>query len=363
MLAATGCRPTVSDDEAADAGSETGSNSETSSDSETGSIPAECPSTNMDLPEAYSGVAHAAAMLPAGHGGTNYVTSSCGGGGVDAAYHVTSQKTSNYSLYAIADDLGTPLNFHVHAGDSCHGPELYCATAVDHQFDLMLAEGESVTVVVDTDSDLVIPEGGFRYSVGISWGAPTYPPCEPENLHACNASAVAELENCMAPIACEDVPEATNCYDQFDDSFSACTASFCPDDSFASFPDCEAACDGRTSICETACDANTCEYEHLTCMDTCGGCNFAVFEFEFTGGCELVLPGPPLGYHGNAVGVAFGGAPEDDASEPGLACGDPGASDVVWASDSVLLLCDVACESFANVGAAQVHIGVPFPCE
>jgi hypothetical protein len=341
---------------AQDGGEDPITSSETGED--TDSTAAECPSYGLSLSEAYSGHAVAAVMFP----GANYVTGSCGGGGTDATYRVTSQKTSYYHLSSSAQALGA-ATFHIHAGDSCHGPELYCATGPYHDFKLMLAEGETVTMVVDTEPDLVIPENGLQYTVAISWGSPPPEPCYPDELHACNEAPVEALDSCMATYACGDLRKATMCIDEFHDGLVTCAQEFCPDGPESWDEDCGPACDNLRASCgtENGCDANTCNYQWDRCMDLCGSCNPVYFDFEYTGECELALPGPPSPFHAPFVSLEIGGQYQP-VSEPGLACGDPEASDVVWQTDSILLLCDPACEAFALAGTAEVTYGTP-PCE
>ena len=71
------------------------------------------------------------------------------------------------------------------------------------------------------------------------------------------------------------------------------------------------------------------------------------------------MPGPPGPNH--PVNLYFAGVYQA-LSEPGLACGDPEATDVVWQTASSLLLCAPACEAFALGGTAEVSYGSP-PCE
>jgi hypothetical protein len=86
-----------------------------------------------------------------------------------------------------------------------------------------------------------------------------------------------------------------------------------------------------------------------------------VFELDFAGSCELSLPGPPSSLHQPYVWVEIGGQ-EFVVSEPGLACGEPGAQDVVWTSDASMQLCTPACDAFALAGLVRVVYGIP-PCE
>lgn len=124
----SGCgRQTGSDDDAAD------SDSDGISDLDMGTTSAECPLASLDLFETFPGQGYAAVMLPAPHE-VNHATGSCGGTGPDQVYRVTSPGSSSYLLYAYADDPSLPLTVHVHAGDSCDGPELYCATRAEHEF-------------------------------------------------------------------------------------------------------------------------------------------------------------------------------------------------------------------------------------
>lgn len=327
--------------------------SDTSSD--TDSTPAECLMHGLDLSEGYSGVGVAAVMFP----GPNFVEGSCGGGGTDATYLVTSQKTSYYRLSMSADDLGS-ATFHIHAGDSCHGPELYCATGASHSFEIMLAEGETVTMVVDTQPDLVIPDAGLRYNVSVSWASG---PCQEDELHACQETLVQAFESCLATSSCGDTPAVAMCVEELRDGRSTCADQFCPDGPYDTPSDCTTVCNERGTSCENddGCDTNTCAYEMQMCLDGCGVCNAAYFGFAYTGGCELALPGPPGQFHAPFVTLEIAGQ-HQPLSEPGLACGDPEATDVVWKSDSVLLLCEPACDAFAIGGHAEVAYGTP-PCD
>lgn len=339
-----------------DVGDDTSTSSETGAD--TDSTPDECSLYGLSLSEAYSAHSVAAVMFP----GPNNVTGSCGGGGTDAAYLVTSQKTSYYRLWLSADDLGS-ATFHIHAGDSCHGPELYCATGPHHSFERLLAEGESVTMVVDTDPDRVIPEDGLRYNVGISWSSGPDQPCHEDELLACHETHVEALEACIAIDQCGAFDELETCIDELRNGLQNCAEQFCPDGPYHSPSGCEVICDDRRSSCELedGCDANSCAYEWQMCMDGCGICNQVEFDFAYAGTCELALPGPPSPYHAPFVNLEVGGE-HQSVSEPGVACDDPEAYDAVWKTDSVLLLCDSACDTFALSGIAEVRYGAP-PCE
>ena len=342
--------------QAQDGGEDPNTSSEMGED--TDQTPAECPKYGLNLYESLSAHSVAAVMFPASQGAANYITGSCGGGGIDATYLVTSQKTSYYNLWLSAGGLGS-ATFHIHAGDSCHGPELYCETGSHHNFRLMLAEGESVTMVVDTEPDLVIPENGLAYNVGVSWGSGPDQPCYPDELHACSEAPAEALESCMATYRCGDVLEAAMCIDEFHDGYWTCVEAFCPDGPVNSTDDCRPACDNLSGSCATdGCDDSICDYEWQLCMDACGLCSSVGFDFEYTGQCKLVMPGPPSPSHARYVGLEIGGQYQP-MSEPGPTCGDPEANDVVWQTASSLLLCDPACEAFATAGFAQVTYGSP----
>ena len=168
-----------------------------------------CLMQGLHLSEGYSGRISSSVMFPQSRGGTNSTTSSCGGGGVDQSYLITSQKTSYYHIGASSDD-GEALTYHVHAGDSCDGPELLCTTAPQFALDLMLEQGESVVIVVDAEPDLVIPDAGIRYSVGVSWGTAPPEPCQADAYDVCAQDLLDALEPCLAGVACGafDVSEA-----------------------------------------------------------------------------------------------------------------------------------------------------------
>ena len=153
------------------------------------------------------------------------------------------------------------------------------------------------------------------------------------------------------------------CVEAFRDGRSTCAEDYCPDGPYDTPGDCETVCSERRTSCENedGCDANTCAYELQMCLDGCGVCNDAYFGFAYTGECELTLPGPPGPFHEPFVILEIAGRYEP-LSEPGLACGDAEATDVVWKTDSVLLLCDSACEAFAIGEHAEVTYGTPI-CE
>jgi hypothetical protein len=328
---------------------------DTSTSSETGedtdSTPAECPTAGgLTVHEGLSGEAISAVMFPASGGGTNSVTGSCGGGGIDATYLVTARETSYYNLSMEAQELGS-ATFHIHAGDSCDGPELYCATGSFAEFELMLAEGENVIIVVDTEADLVIPEGGLRYQVSMGLASPPPEPCYPDELHACTEASAQALQSCMATYTCGDFAKAAMCIDEFGGALEPCFDEFCPDGPEILGTACLPGCDNRRTSCgtENGCDANTCEYEWQLCMDACTPCTAVQFPFAYEGACELTLPGPPGPHHGVSIYIA---GQEYPVSEPGLACADPDATDVVWQSTSTLLLCAPACEAFTMAAVA-----------
>lgn len=348
---ASGCtKPSLQD-----AGDDTSTSSDTSAD--TDSILEECSLVELSLSKPLDGNSIEAVMLP----GPSKVTGSCGGGGADAAYLVTSNETSHYHLWVSADELGS-ATFHVHAGESCHGPELYCSTGPHSSFELLLEAGESVTVVVDVEPDLEIPEDGLRYQVGITWADPPDQPCQEDELFACHETHVEALASCFAITECGAFDELAMCIDELRSGVEGCDAQFCPDGPYHPPSDCEDVCDDRRSSCEqSGCDFNSCIYEWQMCMDGCDVCNLIDFEFAYAGTCELALPGPPGPSHAPFVGLAVGDE-QLIVSEPGVACGDPEAYDAVWQTESVLLLCDSACDLFALSGTAEVRYGAP-PCE
>jgi hypothetical protein len=349
---------------ARDGGEDPNTSAETSSETgeDTDSTPAECPTTDLGLSlhQGLDGESISTVMLPATRGGADDVTGSCGGAGIEAAYRVSSHETGYYNVWVDAQELGT-ATFHVHAGDSCHGPELDCATGPHVEFALMLAAGETVTLVVDTEPGLAIPEEGLLYSVGITLGSPPPEPCYPDELHACTEAPAAALQSCMAGYTCGDFGQAAMCIDALGDALQPCFDEFCPDGPESIADACGPACDTRRASCETedGCDASTCDYEWQTCMDTCTPCTHIAFQFEYAAGCELAMPGPPGPEHYVSLEIA---GEIQLISEPGLACGDPEASDVVWQTASTLLLCAPACEAFAMGGTAEVTYGSP-PCE
>jgi len=352
-LTASGCAPPIATQ--GDADDDDTSDSSAIPPLDTSPEPPECPRAgHLQLSESDFELSKATVMYPASRGGANHALGSCGGAGVDATYLMTSQKTAYYRLAARADDWVTPLTLHVHAGDSCHGPEIFCQTQVaGFGVIVMLAKGETVTMVVDTDPNLVIPETGLPYNVIVSWAEQ---PCDLASLNACAVGPSAELQTCMASVSCGDFDAAGVCHMDFAGELGACTAQFCP----GGWEACRAACSTRRSSCASACDQNTCMYEWLLCADSCTSCNPAYFVFEFTDTCELPLPGPP-GAHVPFVEVNVG----DDyvkVGGQGAACGDPSDPGVVWTSDSVMRLCDLACEAFATAGVAHVTYGTP-TCE
>jgi hypothetical protein len=345
---------TSDDDESSD------DESDDATTSETGGPLVECELTDLDLTEDIGGYG-ALGWLDAR--GSNAVTSSCGGGGVDSSYLLSAEVSSYYRVYASSQD-GEPLNYHVHAGDSCHAPELLCMTTTAFEQEFMLEAGESIVIVVDTASDQVIPPDGLAFNVGVTWSDGPPQPCQDVEVEACYQDALVAVAPCLESAACGEFATSEACYLALGDGLEACHETLCPDGpSSPPWDSCYAACKVRSLACKTelGCDPNDCEYDEQLCGDACRVCDEAIFELDYAGSCELALPGPPGPLHLPFIDADIGGQ-DWWVAEPGVTCDHPREPGGVWSSESVLQLCTNACEAFVLSGHASVRYGVP-PCE
>lgn len=193
------------------------------------------------------------------------------------------------------------------------------------------------------------------------------PPCEPPMLDSCWSEVTGEVSTCVEACSCEDIDCTRSCHEALKEDYWGCVDQHCPEpwsdtcsECYSTLA-CEEVCDAQRDGClADGCDSNMCNYQRLSCASGCWSCINLYFEFAWADSCELVLPGPPLGIGVPYVSIDIGGQGWPFTGEV-LPCGDPVAGDVVWADENLdrLLLCDVACETFAASGVAEVQYGCP----
>ena len=183
------------------------------------------------------------------------------------------------------------------------------------------------------------------------------PECEPQAHLDCYAEAAGLMAECADACPCVEVECVEACAATFTATMSSCAeavANECPEAIDDSWDVCKAACQGGAGECGESCDTHTCAFRAMLCESECGYCIVqGDLAYDYEGSCELELPGSlPASHSPEAYVGREGFSVARDCST-----GD----EMLWKDDNrdVLVLCDQACQVFADEGSLDLELLPP----